>query len=332
MQSAQHTQPRSPLFSRFPQFLSCDAEEVRRQVSQVFCDHDLRVVGRAQSLNTQLHFRPGRRVSYGRMLYGATVDIEPGKLNDFYLIQIPVAGSEIIECGNQSVRSTPQCGTIISPALEFRMRHERNAEKLFIRVEREALEQQCAQYYGEMPQGPVNFHPAIALGQASLASLRRLFEWQLLEASEGALFDQPLIAARFDEALMVTLLESLEHNQRKPQTRGPGILPGYVKRAEDYMVHHAHLPLTAGQIAQAVEVSVRSLYAGFQQYRQTSPMHTLREIRLASVHAELRSPNSGTTVTETALRWGFGHLGQFSSAYKRRYGELPSVTLRRARG
>src|SRR5690606_1796516 len=113
MQTASATHLRSHLFSRFPRFASCDADEVRHEVSRIFCDHDLRVVGKSQSLNTELHFRRGKKVSYGRMLYGATVDIEPGKLNDFYLIQLPISGHENIHCGAQSVLSDAGMATII---------------------------------------------------------------------------------------------------------------------------------------------------------------------------------------------------------------------------
>jgi AraC family transcriptional regulator, ethanolamine operon transcriptional activator len=37
-------------------------------------------------------------------------------------------------------------------------------------------------------------------------------------------------------------------------------------------------------------------------------------------------------VMSVAHRWGFKHLGRFSATYRRTYGELPSDTLRRARG
>lgn len=324
---------RSHLFSRFPRFTSRDADEVQHEVSQIFCDHDLHIVGKAQSLNTELHFRRGKKVSYGRMLYGATVDIEPGKLNDFYLIQLPISGQESIVCGSQSVASDPKTATIISPALEFRMRHECNAEKLFIRVERSAFEQQCAQFYGYTPHQPLNFLPAIPLhGSAATLSLKRLLEWQLTEASEGSLFDQPLIAAQFEEALMVSLLNSLPHNQSNAQTPQGTIAPGYIKRAEAYIEQNAHLPLTAGEIAQHAGVSIRSLFAGFRKYRNISPMQYLKELRLAATQAEFSEPTPDTTVTQTALRWGFAHLGQFSAIYQQRYGERPSTTLRRHKG
>jgi AraC-like DNA-binding protein len=40
-------------------------------------------------------------------------------------------------------------------------------------------------------------------------------------------------------------------------------------------------------------------------------------------------PGDGTTVTEVALRFGFAHTGRFAAAYRRRYGQAPSATLRR---
>jgi len=39
-------------------------------------------------------------------------------------------------------------------------------------------------------------------------------------------------------------------------------------------------------------------------------------------------PADGVTVTATAERWGFGHLGEFSVMYRKRFGESPSQTLR----
>lgn len=311
------------------QFASRDADEVRHEVSQIFCEHDLRVVGKRQSLNTELRFRRGKKASYGRMLYGATVDIEPGSLNDFYLIQLPISGQESIHCGSQSVQSDPNTGTIISPALEFRMRHECNAEKLFIRVERAALEHQYLQYHGRVPCGPLNFQPAIPFNVQATQSLRRLFEWQLSEASEGTLFDQPLVAAQFEEALMLSLLSTLPHNQTQPSSRELAVAPGFVRRAEAYIEHNAHLPLTAGDIADHAGISIRSLFAGFRKYRNTSPMQHLKDVRLEGVRSQLTHPTHDTTVTQVALDWGFSHLGLFASAYEQRFGELPSATLRR---
>jgi AraC-like DNA-binding protein len=43
-------------------------------------------------------------------------------------------------------------------------------------------------------------------------------------------------------------------------------------------------------------------------------------------------PDNTTSVTAVAARYGFTHFGRFAAAYRRRFGELPSVTFNRARG
>jgi hypothetical protein len=65
---------------------------------------------------------------------------------------------------------------------------------------------------------------------------------------------------------------------------------------------------------------------------EVTPTAYLRELRLDRAHHELRSaePHAGVTVTDTALRWGFGHLPRFAAVYQRKFGQLPSETLRHA--
>jgi transcriptional regulator GlxA family with amidase domain len=58
-------------------------------------------------------------------------------------------------------------------------------------------------------------------------------------------------------------------------------------------------------------------------------MAVLKSIRLERAHAELESPDAPASVTGVALKWGFVHLGRFAQDYRRRFGRLPSETLRR---
>ena len=76
-------------------------------------------------------------------------------------------------------------------------------------------------------------------------------------------------------------------------------------------------------------VSVRTLYAGFKDFRQTSPMEYLRTIRLQRAREELQRQDPDSSVTEIAIRWGFTHMGRFSQDYSRMFGERPSETKRR---
>lgn len=324
---------RNHLFSRFPVIASRDLEEVRDQVAHVFCDHRLNVVGKSQLLSTQMHFRPGRYAGYGRMSYGATVDIDPGRLDNFFLLQFPLQGEETIIAEGHSVSSTASLASIVSPGVDFRMRHVQGTEKLFIRLDRQALEHEFTRYSGLALKGPLKFAPGIALDTAQGQALHRFISWLMQEASEGPLLDYPLLAAQFEDTLMTSLLSTLSHNQGSLLHAPLSVAPHFVRRAEDFMEHHAHEPLSAGDIALYAGVSTRSLFAGFRKYRDTTPMAYLRTLRLEKVHAELNSPSSSSEgVTRIALRWGFSHLGQFSAAYRHRYGETPSLTLQRASG
>ncbi len=314
------------VLARFPRFASDDLDEVRAQVGQVFCEHQLRVVGPGQRLDTRLYFRGGRDVGLGRMCYGAGVDIDPGALKSFFLLQMPVRGQETIVAGAHTVHSTPTMASIVSPTLAFHMRHGAGTEKLFLRIDRAALERQFLLLYGRPPRGAIEFVPGIDLGGPAGQALQRLTGWMFAEASDGAMLEQPLVSVRIEEVLMTTLLEGLAHNQAQDSPGAGTVSPRFVRRAVDYMLAHCQEPLTAGVIAQQAGVSTRSLFAGFRTYRGTTPMAFLRDLRLDKVHAELQQANGPGEVTMTAMRWGFMHLGQFSAAYRRRFGLLPSRT------
>lgn len=108
-------------------------------------------------------------------------------------------------------------------------------------------------------------------------------------------------------------------------------LAAAVRKAEALIVARPDAAFTADGLARAVGVSARSLSRGFQRLRGQSPMAAVRRARLERVRLDLISAPSGESVTDAAMRWGFFHLGRFSSVYATHFGELPSETRRRAR-
>jgi transcriptional regulator GlxA family with amidase domain len=96
------------------------------------------------------------------------------------------------------------------------------------------------------------------------------------------------------------------------------------------MRSHAEEPLTVAEIANAVGVGPRALQAAFRASHGITPRQLLAEIRLEEARARLLAPEAEMTVTDAALASGFAHFGRFAAAYRERYGELPSETLRRA--
>ena len=86
-------------------------------------------------------------------------------------------------------------------------------------------------------------------------------------------------------------------------------------------------PARLADVARAAGVGARALARGFERQLGVSPMRYLQQCRLERARADLLDARA--SVTETALRWGFGNLGDFAARYRERYGEKPSETLRR---
>lgn len=322
------------VLTHFARVVSSDLEQVRDQVGRVFCEHRMHVAGKAQPLDTRLYYRPLRDIGIGRMSYGTAVDIDPGMLRDFYLLQIPLSGHEIVEVAGQRVLSTPSTASLVSPATDFRMQHGAGTEKLFLRVDRAALDLRFERLHGQPARGVVAFAPEISLETQAGASVRRLLEWLATEASDGLMLDQSLATASVEE-MVITMLLGLPHNQSANVPRGDaGVSPRCLRRALDYIAQHIDEPLSVGDIAAHACVSGRSLFVAFRKYHATTPMAYLRDLRLDKVRSELlgsgaRVGDERPSVTITAMRWGFTHLGQFAASYRQRFGELPSQTLAR---
>lgn len=324
------------VLARFACVVSRDLDEVRSGVGRVFCEHRLRVAGAPRALDTRLYYRQLRSVGVGRMSYGASVDIDPGMLNDFYLLQIPIRGHEAVALAGQKVWSTPDTASMVSPQQDFRMRHGADTEKLFLRVDRAALERQFTRLYGQPLQGDLAFAPGIAMDTGPGGSVRRLVHWLAGEASGGQLLEQALSAASVEDMVLTALIDGLPHNQRPaPASATSVVSPRVVRRAREFIEQHIDEALSVADIAAHAGVSARSLHLAFRKYHDTTPMAYLRELRLDRVRADLLRGDGWTaadhSVTATAVRWGFTHLGQFAASYRQRFGELPSQTRLRVR-
>lgn len=84
-------------------------------------------------------------------------------------------------------------------------------------------------------------------------------------------------------------------------------------------------------MADLTGIGLRSLERSFKATRGYSLRDFLKTQRLELAHRRLRSAGPGTTVTQVLYASGFSHPGEFSLAYRKRYGETPSETLRASR-
>jgi AraC family ethanolamine operon transcriptional activator len=102
-----------------------------------------------------------------------------------------------------------------------------------------------------------------------------------------------------------------------------------LQRAQDYMEANINKPITVLELAQASGSCVRTLEYVFRDYFDITPKAYLKSRRLVAVrHELLRSLHSKSSINDIANRWGFWHMSQFATDYRRFFGELPSETLR----
>lgn len=309
-------------------FASSDVDEVRSMVGRVMKPHSLKIIGGTQRLDARMHFMSLGDVSLSRLQYGSSVEISPGPLEDFFLVQMPLTGSAVIESGAQRIESSPVLASILSPDDDTCMQWAANNDSLMVRISRSLIERALVGQLSHPLDRPLRFELGFRWRESPL--------WQCLlnymiecSAQCADLAQHKLVVAQIEQLVASTLLAAQRHNYSDdPPARRGTILPRHIRRAKDYLRAHAHEPVSAEQLAQAAGVSMRSLYAGFKEYLGVSPMQYLRDLRMECARTELMS-GEACNVSGVALRWGFAHLGRFSNDYKLRYGETPSQTLRR---
>jgi AraC family ethanolamine operon transcriptional activator len=94
-----------------------------------------------------------------------------------------------------------------------------------------------------------------------------------------------------------------------------------IERCDDEVLH-------IDELAQAADVSPRTLQTVFLDYYGIPPLRYLTLRRLHKVRDALRNADPDEmTVTSIAAQFGFWQFGRFAGQYRRLFGELPSATL-----
>jgi AraC-like DNA-binding protein len=130
----------------------------------------------------------------------------------------------------------------------------------------------------------------------------------------------------FDRLTIYTLLRVVEG-----QTRSDGgvtsIVPRHVKQSEEYVKSHLNEILDTGVLAALVDVSPRSLYRAFINFRGISPARYIQDVRLDAAH-RLITGGEKRDLYSIAESTGFKSYAAFWRSYVRKYGIAPSKARR----
>ena len=156
------------------------------------------------------------------------------------------------------------------------------------------------------------------------------FIWSELCFEEG-IIKSHLVTEEIENSLYAMFAYASVDTRRISQSRyNYASLSNHARRAETYIMDNLQEPMSAADIAKASNISYPTLYRAFIEYKDTTPMQFVRLKRLEAVNKELiAAVPSQVKITDVAMKYGFWHLGQFSAAYKKAFGEKPSEMLRR---
>lgn len=189
------------------------------------------------------------------------------------------------------------------------------------------LETIAAEHEGALP-GPIYFDHTFVPDEAALRRWKQTITTVATTVMGTA--PTPLLQSEVARLAATTLLDTFAH---RTQGLEPVLLlprNGRLREAVEYIHTHSRSPLTAADVAQAVNLTPRGLQQAFSRQLETTPTDYIRTVRLEHVHAELlHLEPAHATVSEIAHRWGFVHLSRFAASYVARYGEYPHETLRR---
>ncbi|WP_157218338.1 AraC family transcriptional regulator [Flavisphingomonas formosensis] len=319
-----------PLSTRVS-YQSIRLDDFSSYLSGAYCTHRVFKRGRGGAVDARHHRVSLGNISLNYLQYGAEVEIDPGLFETFYMLELPVSGwVDLDHCG-KTVRNQTGFATILSPTEPVRSIWSQDCGQRMIKISRATVERQVGRMLGRAITEPVVFDTLIDLSREPGGSIVRLcnFLFDQYEMDPG-LFGERRVSEEIENALITLLLLGQPNNYSGPlAASNSGAVPRHVRRALDYIEQNLREEISIEAVIEASAVSARALYAGFERFVGTPPQLYIRNRRLDGVRGALSEACAPTTVSELALEWGFTHLGRFSSEYRRRFGELPSDTLRR---
>jgi len=316
--------------SRFAAVDTRAPDDAREAIGRIFCPHFLNPVGpTAKSFHARHHTLQQIDYSVNFVANGSTVEIDPGELSRFFLLQLPIRGSAKVRCGTIAADvGAGVRGSILSPTLGTRMTWNEGCEKLIVLIRREVVEAQFESLTHERMRA-IEFATGVDLtGPVGNAILQHA--QLMLGAAEATCCVPDAYRMLLRDGLTTLLLSSLPSSVASAfQRPAPSADPIAVRRARDFMAANAERAISMAEIAAASGVSLRSLQDAYRKSRAMTLGEGLLSLRLERFRESLIERGNPASVADAAFSAGFGHLGRAAAAYRERYGEAPSETLKR---
>jgi AraC-like DNA-binding protein len=314
---------------------SASMDEAVSVGSLVFHRHVITPLVRGESPRLTLHSYQSGPVTLGTVTYSSPVRVETGAVRNAYQINLSLDGPLRTMRGDQSIIAGPRLAAVYGLHQHGFEGFDRPQRMLGVKIEHTALERRLEQLLDRSLHGtPIEFEFGMPLDGSRSRDWYTVLQLlgRRLWSSPGLSVDAS-ITLNLQDTLLTGLLMSARHSFSDELAQPVGAAaPRAVRRAVEIVDAHPDASLmTVPELARTAGVSVRALQSGFRDTFDTTPLTFLRERRLTHARRDLETASiEHTSVADIAERWGFAHHGRFSLDYRRRFGEHPSVTLRRS--
>jgi AraC-like DNA-binding protein len=263
---------------------------------------------------------------------GSDVRVEVGPIPAYH-ISIALGGQVDCHFGNDVVPVGHGVASVHSPRESASLPHwSSSTELLCLRIRPSSMRRELGGIIGKSVASTITFNHHLDLTSPAGSSWLRCVQLLCAELSEADSLAR-LSRGHLDQLerlVMSSLLRAhmSEYSEAISDESAPSRWR-MVKLAQEAIDDDPGRAWSLSGLASLTGVSGRRLQQGFHIQLGVSPMTYLSNTRLERVHLDLLADKG--PVSEVATWWGFTHFGRFAGAYRKRFGELPSETLKRAR-
>ena len=308
-------------------FKSDDYKTIKDQISHYLCPHRFDVEA-LENLDTRLNgFSFGDGALYD-LKYSAPVIIDIDDTSNFYLFRITLEGQCKIKFDQQQLVQSVGIMSVTHPHTRQQIVTNQHCRNIILKLAQRDIETKLFNMLGHCSQEPLCFDPSLSCSLEGIDAIIETLNY--LCHAYYHIQNWNFISASFSQYLIELILLKIPNNYtERLNVQRQQLLPSHIKRAQQYIQEHVQQAISLADLSQHCDVSIRTLQKGFSQYLQQTPVEYIREQRLERVHFALQHAPSHETVTDILLDHGIQSFGHFSSLYKRRYGCLPSHTLKK---
>ncbi|MCD6174760.1 MAG: AraC family transcriptional regulator [Planctomycetes bacterium] len=319
------------LLSFSPIASTSDTDEAQSMLSRELCGMRFQKVRDHRSFHFRMNGIRLGRTMIGYNHFDTDTEVDAGHVEDALIFVTSIGAPTITNVDGESIDCSER-GAIISPSRRVGLHRPANSGALIVKMKFESIESKFHEIMGRVLGKTLNFERSVSLANGVGAHTHRILNFIVDELQrDNAILKNPLLRASYDE-LLVNALLALPNNYSNELMEGSSlsVAPRLVRKAEEFIYANATKPITISDVVAHCECSRRALFNTFNSFRGYTPMQFLAESRLSFARKTLLAPAPTDTVTSIAYVHGFSHLGRFSAVYRKRFGENPLDTLRKA--